>query len=200
MDLRFFNLIDKPVRAENDSGRSHQQRLPSFMTATKVAASEWDTAGACDQPIAPALMRTDPAKNNGDAWLGAERLGSEGAGPQFSSVEELIPGFCPGKRKTLPISICESVEIVSAEPQPPGRSITSPPESDVSRLVTLQHVSAHPVRVPQPHQPSTPPPRPQESDLRGLAVTPRNQFQSRSISDEEKASPTPGPTALAVAE
>ena len=29
-----------------------------------------DTAGACDQPIAPALMRTDPAKNHGDAWLG----------------------------------------------------------------------------------------------------------------------------------
>ncbi|KAG5194500.1 hypothetical protein JEQ12_013297 [Ovis aries] len=45
-------------------------------------------------------------------------LGSEGAGPQFSSVKELIPGFCPGKRKTLPISVCESVEIVSAEPQP----------------------------------------------------------------------------------
>ena len=90
--------------------------------------------------------------------------------------------------------------VFPSSPKPPGRSITSPPESDVSRLVTLRHVSVHPVRVPPPHQPSTPPPRPQESDLRGLAVTPRNQFQSRSISDEEKASPTPGPTALAVAE
>ena len=50
------------------------------------------------------------------------RLGSEGAGQQFSSVEELIPGFCPGKRETLPISICESVEIVSAEPQVTGDS------------------------------------------------------------------------------
>ena len=61
------------------------------------------------------------------------RLGSEGAGPQFSSVKKLIPGFCPGKRKTLPTSVCESVEIVSAEPQ-----VTAfwyfPPHAENSKL------------------------------------------------------------------
>ena len=42
--------------------------MPAHVTAG-------DTAGACDQPIAPALIRTDPAKNHGDAWLGAEKSG-----------------------------------------------------------------------------------------------------------------------------
>lgn len=57
--------------------------MPGLVTAG-------DTAGACDQPIAPALMRTDPAKNSDDAWLGAERSGKgSSTNPEMGGVGEV---------------------------------------------------------------------------------------------------------------